>query len=195
LTSRKDKTTGVAGTEFTEKAVNICEAKGIEIKKGSLNSRHYPLGSFDIITSFEVIEHIYNPNEDMSSFYSLLRRGGLLYLTTPNFDSINRIIKKQRYHIIEYPEHLCYYTKHTIKQLLSAHGFTLLKTTTTGFSFKRLRASIPHQTNTASTATSNETLRMNIEAIPSLRGLKYVVNAFLNITSLGDSLKAWAKKA
>jgi 2-polyprenyl-3-methyl-5-hydroxy-6-metoxy-1,4-benzoquinol methylase len=58
----------VYGTEYTDEAVAICAAKGINMIKGKLNPAHYAAESFDIITSFEVIEHINNPNEELSNF-------------------------------------------------------------------------------------------------------------------------------
>ena len=36
---------------------------------------------FDIITSFEVLEHINNPIEEISNFSKILRKNGLVYLT------------------------------------------------------------------------------------------------------------------
>ena len=103
----------VFGTEFTKEAIDVCEQKGIQMTVSPLNSNLYPSDFFDIITSFEVIEHINNPKEELKSFYSILRKGGIVYVTTPNFNSISRNILKSRWNIIEYPEHLSYYTTRT----------------------------------------------------------------------------------
>lgn len=42
------------------------------------------LGRFDVITCFEVIEHIENQNDVLSGLASALRPGGVLILSTPN---------------------------------------------------------------------------------------------------------------
>jgi 2-polyprenyl-3-methyl-5-hydroxy-6-metoxy-1,4-benzoquinol methylase len=48
----------VYGTEYTDEAIKICEHKGIIMKKGVLNPTDFEAESFDVITSFEVLEHI-----------------------------------------------------------------------------------------------------------------------------------------
>ena len=108
----------VYGTEYTKDAINICKSKGINIQEGKLNPQNYLVEEFDVITSFEVLEHINNPIEEISNFYKILRKGGLVYLTTPNFNSVSRFYLKSDYNIITYPEHLSYYTTRTLKNYL-----------------------------------------------------------------------------
>ena len=80
-------------------------------------------GDFDVIVSSETIEHINNPRQEISNIHQLLRKGGLLYVTTPNFNSYVRRFTKAQYDIIKYPEHLSYYTKKTLNKLLKQTGF------------------------------------------------------------------------
>lgn len=44
--------------------------------------------SFDAITSIEVVEHLENPRAFLRECSQLLRPGGLLFLTTPNFENV-----------------------------------------------------------------------------------------------------------
>ena len=39
------------------------------MQKGVLTPSNYDIESFDIITSFEVIEHINNPTEELNNFH------------------------------------------------------------------------------------------------------------------------------
>lgn len=48
-------------------------------------------GSFDVIVSSEVIEHIENPRAVFREFHRLLVPGGLLFVTTPNQESIRSL--------------------------------------------------------------------------------------------------------
>ena len=50
------------------------------MQKGVLTPSNYDIESFDIITSFEVIEHINNPTEELNNFHKLLRKGGIYML-------------------------------------------------------------------------------------------------------------------
>ena len=182
----------VYGTEYTDKAVEICEKKGIQVEQGKLNPEDFDIESFDIITSFEVLEHINNPIEEINNFYSLLRKGGLVYLTTPNFNSLLRYRLKEAYNVITYPEHLSYYTPKTINKLFKSIGFRKEKIRTTGISLSRLKASKGIKTAPSISANStDENIRQKLEKNNGLQHLKTLVNWGLTLFGVGDSLKAW----
>ena len=124
----------VYGTEFTDNQLTYLKDKGINTLKGKLSDHSFENELFDVIISSEVIEHINNPVEEIQQFHRLLRKGGVVYITTPNFNALERYFLKGDYEIIEYPEHLCYYTPKTINLLLTQNGFEKLKITTTGIS-------------------------------------------------------------
>jgi len=44
--------------------------------------------SFDLIISLETIEHLYNPNQYMAELNRMLKKNGLLILSTPNIHNI-----------------------------------------------------------------------------------------------------------
>ncbi|HRN40933.1 MAG TPA: class I SAM-dependent methyltransferase, partial [Vicingus sp.] len=73
----------VYGTEFTDKQLAYLKDKGINTLKGKLTNESFENELFDVIISSEVIEHINNPLEEMQQFHRLLRKGGLVYITTP----------------------------------------------------------------------------------------------------------------
>lgn len=183
------------GTEFTDTAVSICRSKGINIHQGPLNPADYAPESFDVITFIEVLEHINNPQEEIENFRSLMRKGGALYITTPNFNSISRKMLKSGWNIIEYPEHLCYYTPETLHQLLSQHGFKKIKLTSTGITPSRLlRTTSNFATKSKGQeydpGVSDEQLRNITETNPIGILIKKTLNSLLSFTGTGDTLKA-----
>lgn len=182
----------VYGTEYTDEAINICKNKGINMKEGKLNPGNYNLEEFDIITSFEVLEHINNPIEEISNFNQLLRKGGLVYLTTPNFNSFSRYYLKSNYNVITYPEHLSYYTPKTLKYLFKKLKFKVLKIETTGVSVTRIKTS-KGLSNQAfiSEKSDDEVLRNKIEKNFILKVFKTIVNFILSLLGKGNSLKGW----
>jgi len=191
----KERGWEVHGTEYTDRAMEICTAKGIQMKQGKLDPANYEPGSFDVITSFEVLEHINNPLEETNNFNQLLRKGGLVYLTTPNFNSLLRHRLKERYNVITYPEHLSYYTPSTLKKIFTQCGFRKLKIQTTGISLTRLKTS-QGQTSQAfiSETSDDEQLRNKIEEKKYLQLAKNMVNGTLTLCGVGDSLKGWFVK-
>ncbi len=182
----------VYGTEYTDAALEICENKGIITNKGELDPKNYLYESFDIITSFEVIEHINNPKEEIANFYNILRKGGLVYITTPNWNSLLRFRLKSAYNVISYPEHLSYYTRRTLSRLFTKSGFKKVRVETTGISLTRLRTSRGSSNQEfISRDSDDEILRNNFEKNIFLRITKKVVNSFLTVFGVGDSLKGW----
>ena len=181
----------VYGTEFTDKQLAYLKDKGINTLKGKLTNNSFEDGLFDVIISSEVIEHINNPVEEMQQFHRLLRKGGVVYITTPNFNALERYLLKGDYEIIEYPEHLSYYTPTTINLLLTNNGFEKLKITTTGISIARIKKSLKRKNNeTTENVASDEALREQLET-GYKRHIKSFINGLLNLFGIGNSLKVW----
>jgi SAM-dependent methyltransferase len=182
----------VYGTEYSQAAVDACTAKGIRMKHGELKASDWPADHFDVVTSFEVIEHLNNPNKEMSQVSSILRQGGLFYATTPNFDALTRYWLKADYNVIVYPEHLSYFTVKTLDRLLTSHGFKKDKVLVTGISFTRIRQTCCNSEQKLISAESDdEKVRMQIEKRPWLQFVKRVLNDVLTVTRKGLSLKVY----
>lgn len=180
----------VYGTEFTEEAISICKEKGIVMNQGVLDVNNYELGQFDVVTSFEVIEHVNNPVEEIQSFKKLLRPNGALYLTTPNFNSISRFLNGPKWSVICYPEHLCYYTPKTIHKLLANQKFGKKWITTTGVSITRFKkAAHGIETKYIDKDTDDEKLRGKMETIWYWKFIKVFVNGCLSFFGIGDAMK------
>lgn len=181
----------VYGTEYTDTAIKICSEKGIRMNQGELDTKNYAEATFDVITSFEVLEHINNPQEEVKKFHTLLRQGGLLYFTTPNFNSLERYYLKENYNVISYPEHLSYYTKNTMNKLLTSVGFQKVKIVTFGISFTRFETSVKKDEGNRFIEANNADDRIRTLAEDNFfAGLaKKLINMLLNLFSVGNSLK------
>ncbi len=198
----KERGWEVFGTEFTDKAIEICESKGITMHKGPLNPQNYSLESFDVITSFEVIEHINTPNSEVENISKLLRKDGLFYITTPNFNSTLRYYLGPKYNVIGWPEHLSYFTPSTLENLMRRHLLRKVEIQTTGISVTRFLSSKKPATaeetreGTAfiSENSKDEKLRNRFETSALLGLIKKSMNATLSATGKGDALKGLFKK-
>ncbi len=181
----------VYGTEFTDDAVEYCKEKGIQMRKGSLDEVNFDPEMFDVVTSIEVIEHINNPNVLVSEMKRVIRPGGKVYMTTPNFNAVLRYRLKSQYDVIDFPLHLCYYTPKSLRKLYTNHGFEVEKLRTTGISLTRLRTSKGKSNQDYVSETSDdEMIRYRIERNWFLKIGKRLTNGFLNLFKIGDSLKA-----
>lgn len=185
----------VYGTEYTEEAVSICEGKGASMQLGPLNTANYEAESFDIICSFEVIEHINNPLLELASFNKILRKGGLVYCTTPNFNAVERYQLGADWNVLTYPEHLSYYTPKTLKRVFKEAGFSTKKMLATGVSITRIKKSQGKSDQATISATSDdEKLRNQIAGNPLLGIAKDIINWKLTLFGVGNSLKGWFVK-
>jgi len=180
----------VYGTEYSEKAIEILKEKGIKSYKGELNIDDFKEEMFDVITSFEVVEHINNPVEEIQKIKYFLRKGGVLYITTPNFNSISRYLLKENWNIIGYPEHLTYYTAKTLTGLLRKNNLIKVFVKTTGFSFSRFKQS--RSSNIVFENANNnydENLREKLNKKGLIFYLVKIINFVLSLFRKGDTIK------
>ena len=75
------------------------DIKNISFERVTVPPLPYPDNSFDVITTFQFIEHIHKRYEFMKECIRVLKPGGKLYITTPN---TKRSLARNPFHIHEY---------------------------------------------------------------------------------------------
>ncbi|MEP4533564.1 MAG: class I SAM-dependent methyltransferase [Cyclobacteriaceae bacterium] len=184
----------VYGTEYSSAAVSLCQNKGMNVSLGALEEAFFKEENFDVITSFEVIEHINNPLHEMKLIERILRKGGLFYCTTPNFNSISRHVLRAAWDVIHYPEHLSFYTDRSFDYLMRSVGLKKLTILTTGISLTRFRRSMGLKDEIMTESSSDEKFREKAESNGAFGLMKRIVNYVLNGFRFGDALKAKYEK-
>jgi 2-polyprenyl-3-methyl-5-hydroxy-6-metoxy-1,4-benzoquinol methylase len=155
-----------------------------------------PASSFRAITMFEVLEHLSDPRTHLERIHALLEPGGVLYLTTPNFDSFSRLALGSRWRGLT-TDHLCLFNPRSLRMSLGAAGFDVLTLRTRNVDIPeilkkwRRRASGP---GGVETFTATQACRHQLERSPWLRAAKAVVNVGLDWLGRGDTLEAVAVK-
>lgn len=136
LVSATKKGWRAQGTEYSESAIQLCVNYGLDVYSLE-RSRDMLQGSYNLVTLFEVIEHLSSPNSVLSDTYQLLQPGGFLYITTPNANSLLRLLEKDNFQILRYPEHLIVFTPNGLRSILASTGFEVLRIYSTGFDLER----------------------------------------------------------
>ncbi len=81
--------------------------------------------SFDVITLWDVLEHLPDPQRVAAEIARCLRPGGRLALTTGDVESLAARLSGARWHLYTLPEHLFFYSRDSLRRLLEAHGLRL----------------------------------------------------------------------
>ena len=80
---------------------------------------------FDVITAFDVIEHVADPVPFLADISTLLKPGGFFFVSTPDVDSVMAKIFGKLWHFYS-PYHLSYFSPRTLSAAAARHGLTLL---------------------------------------------------------------------
>ena len=186
----------VHGTEVGEEALELNRAKGIAMREAPASPEDYEPGSFDVVTAFEVVEHVADPAAEARTLARILRPdGGLFYCTTPNFASASRRLLGPAWSVIDFPEHLGYFTPATLRRWLEAEGFSAVRVTSTGVSPRRVLAGLRRAPGKApgqsgGVPADDERVRAAIESSAALGAGKRAINAMLGALGAGDTVKA-----
>lgn len=96
---------------------------GFHLRAGGIETlASLPAASYDVVTLFDVIEHVTDPVAALREIHRVLLPGGLLVLTTPKFDSFMARLFKSRWYSI-FPAHLQYFTRASLTFALTAACF------------------------------------------------------------------------
>jgi len=125
----------VEGVEVDPKAVIQARSKGVEVWCQTLQEKRYPDNFFDAITLFHVIEHVHEPLEMLAECWRILKKGGLLILTTPNTQSLGRKIFREYWRGFEPPRHLYLFCRASLARAVELSGFSNFLITTKASAF------------------------------------------------------------
>jgi len=78
----------VVGVELSKQEASYGrDHLGLDIRNSPLSQAGFSAGNFDLVTAFEVIEHVRDPLQFLHEMLKLVRPGGWLLVMTDNFES------------------------------------------------------------------------------------------------------------
>lgn len=129
----KNTTWDAYGVEISKVAVDYTRNKlGLKnIYLGKVESADFPDNYFDVITLWDVIEHIPNPKPLLKHLHKALKDDGVLFIHTPNIRiqlpkaKIKKLLKgmKPGVHYLEAKDHINIYSPQSIKKHLEQNNF------------------------------------------------------------------------
>jgi 2-polyprenyl-3-methyl-5-hydroxy-6-metoxy-1,4-benzoquinol methylase len=114
------------GVEPSPGPARSAKQSGLKVYQGYLNDIKLPEESFDVITLFEVLEHLREPLSLFKECHRILRSGGLLVIRTGNTDSWTVQCMKGRwkyFSIREHGGHISFFNPLSMRKLAERSGF------------------------------------------------------------------------
>lgn len=121
------------GIDVSNYAINIASKKFFSrVKLGQLGSARLPHHYFDVITLFDVFEHLANPGQNLQICRQLLKKNGILVINTGDSNSLLAKLEGKGWHYFIPPQHLFFYSKANLLKLLDNYHFRAIYTNSSG---------------------------------------------------------------
>jgi 2-polyprenyl-3-methyl-5-hydroxy-6-metoxy-1,4-benzoquinol methylase len=95
----------------------------LKIFNGEIEKANYPDHYFDVITFWDVLEHVPNPAVFLQNVKRILKQDGLIALSVPNSGSLVARIYQGKWQTLRPEQHLWHFNIKTLKQLLAEESF------------------------------------------------------------------------
>ena len=113
------------GMELNKIEADISKAKGYTIHNGLLQDNPFT-DEFDLITLWDVFEHIKDGKSYLNAFREILSDNGLVFLQVPNAMSLAARIMQEHCNVYDGLEHVNLYSPQTLKLIAEKSGFKVV---------------------------------------------------------------------
>jgi SAM-dependent methyltransferase len=122
----------VRAVEPSPAHADACRANGVPVVQRPVESVDGEVGGATIVTSFELIEHVFSTDDFVGACAALLAPGGLLVLTTLNAEGFDLRLLGRHSRSISPPHHLNFLSPAGMAMLLERHRLQVVSLTTPG---------------------------------------------------------------
>jgi len=117
----------VQGVEPNAAAVEAARRQhGLDVFQGELGQACFPSSYFDVVTLWDVLEHVHDPSAELAEIHRLLRSGGLLVIEMPNPHSLDAALFGRYWIGLDMPRHLYVFPQRPLAEMLGRCGFRIL---------------------------------------------------------------------
>lgn len=121
----------VIAVEPAPDLAETCRRRRLEVIEKPIEQVHLEPGTIDIVSGFEVIEHLFSPRDFLLGCASVLSPGGLLILACPNVRGFDITVLQALSDSVDH-EHLNYFHPASLSHLVIQCGFEVLEVLTPG---------------------------------------------------------------
>lgn len=149
----------VQGVEFSRSAIAAADANlRSRIFEGTLDEMPVN-GMFDVVSAFDLIEHVQDPRALLRRCAGVLKPGGALVISTPDAGHFLRFVMRSRWPMLQPMQHLFLFSRRALASALRAEGFqevsvdTAYKTINVEYLINQIKALNPLLSVTLGTLT------------------------------------------
>lgn len=149
LEALRDRRWDVSGIEVSSFARTIARDKGFSIDEKPIEKSDYPENTFDLITLWDVIEHVSDPVSTLQACWRLLKKGGHIALTTPDASALlPRLLGTYWMGFRCVGEHVYFFRRDAMTRVLERAGFRVVDRVSVGkyFSLSRFLTRLSYYT-------------------------------------------------
>lgn len=103
------------------------KSHGHRVQQATFDTADFNRKKFDVVTLFDVIEHLKDPRGDLLKITKHLKQDGLLLINTGDSDSFLARFQGKNWHYYIPPQHLFFFSQKTLTLLLDQIGFQVIK--------------------------------------------------------------------
>lgn len=122
----KDKKIKYKGLELADFLVKICKQKKLNVEKADLKNE--PAKTYNVITLFDVLEHLANPIEFFKTLNNKLTKGGYVLAYTPHIHSVAFHLMGGLQNTLLPFQHFAFYDPKSLDYLAQKTGFKVHST-------------------------------------------------------------------
>ncbi len=122
------------GVELSKDTAKIASEKySLDVFQGELAEQPFREEEFDVITLWDVIEHLEDPLKTLNDIQHILKKDGIIVFRTPNADGLFPVLSLSiagltgQWPHATPPGHLFQFSRRSIKRLLEESNFEIIK--------------------------------------------------------------------
>ncbi len=115
------------GVELSEEVALLARSRhGLEVLPGTLEQASFGDEVFDVVTMWDVFEHLHDPAATLREVHRVLKPDGIVVLRVPNLASWDARLFGPYWAGLDAPRHLYVFTPWTLERMLGREGFDVL---------------------------------------------------------------------
>lgn len=159
------------------------ELKLPSVHCGTLSDADYPASSFDVVTLWDVLEHVEEPGALLRDAIRMVKPGGWVFAYTENFESFNVFVTREYSEIVTPDVHLRHYSPRTFRREFEQAGFRVEEVYTRGLDLAHIAKTMQFYAD----VFQNERV-----CLPPEQEARF--QEYINQLDKGDNLRLYARK-